>query len=110
MLRPTSHQREADTQYTTAGESERAEAERKEADFLTTFLPQQKTEAEIDALLQKLITDQPEPLPAEPTKAQTGRFTGTIIKAFRESVDINTVEMDVVAKRLQAILAQKNSS
>ncbi|KZV78555.1 GatB/YqeY domain-containing protein [Exidia glandulosa HHB12029] len=99
--------REASESYANGGAEDRADAERQEADYLATFLPTQKTEAEIDEILQQLISAQPT-VPAD--KAAMGRFTGTIIKAFRDSVDVNTVQMDVVAKRLQALLAQKASS
>ena len=98
---------EASQQYTTGGRADLAENENKEADFLATFLPQQKTESEIDTLLEQIISEQPEQLPVEPTKAQVGRMTGTVLKTFKSTVDLSTVDMEVVAKRLQILLTGK---
>ncbi|EJD52595.1 GatB/YqeY domain-containing protein [Auricularia subglabra TFB-10046 SS5] len=102
--------RDAERQYTAGGRADLAENELKEADFLATFLPLQKSEAEIDSLLRQIIAEQPDALPAEPTKAQLGRLTGTVIKAFKSTVDLTTVDMEVVAKRLQTILAEQTTT
>jgi uncharacterized protein YqeY len=85
-----------------------AENETAEADFLVTFLPPQKTIAEIDDTLRVLLDTHAGDVPLD--KARVGKTTGLVIKSFREQVDAAQVDMDVVAARLKALIEAKSAA
>ncbi|KAH7108131.1 GatB/YqeY domain-containing protein [Auriculariales sp. MPI-PUGE-AT-0066] len=100
--------REAATQYSAGNRADLADNESAEADLLSTFLPPQKSEAEIEEVLRKLFAQHTANITGDGAaawdKARVGRTTGAVLRAFREQVDPSTVDMDFVAERLKSLI------
>jgi uncharacterized protein YqeY len=85
-------------QYIQAGRPELADKETEEAAFLTTFLPPQLAEQEIDAILKEVAAEQS-------VKLEDGKKAkGALIKAFFGKVDKSTCDSALVSKRVDALL------
>ena len=82
------------TEYTKAGRTELADKEKLERDILSKYLPQQKTEAEIKEIIQKIMSDLPE------GQRNQGNIMKTAMGQLKGVADGNVVKK-VVGELLQ---------
>lgn len=91
---------DAAAQFVSASRPELAESEQREADFLATFLPPSISEADVDALLQKLIAEEN----FAPSGSDPKRASAMLMKAFFAKIDKSIVDGKLVMRRAQAML------
>jgi uncharacterized protein YqeY len=93
-------QLDAAGQFNQASRPDLAAKERQEADFLARFLPPLLPEAEIDRILEGVISEQASEIQADPRKS-----IGKVFKTFYSKVDRASVDPDLVRRRAEALLA-----
>lgn len=84
-------------QFNQASRPDLAGKEQQEADLLARFLPPLLPEAEVDRILQGVMTEQAH---GDPRKS-----IGQIFKAFYARVDRASVDPDLLKRRAQALLS-----
>lgn len=93
---------DAATQFESAARPDLAHKEREEAVLLESFLPPLLPEADIDCVLQHVLSD---PALADArSKGPPQRALGLVLKAFYTQVDKSTVDPELVRQRAQALL------
>ncbi|KAH9894734.1 Yqey-like protein-domain-containing protein [Cubamyces lactineus] len=93
---------DAATQFESAARPDLAHKEREEAVLLESFLPPLLPEADIDRVLQHVLSD---PALADArSKGPPQRALGLVLKAFYTQVDKSTVDPELVRQRAQALL------
>ena len=99
-------QKEVAVEYTELKRSDLAEKELSEAAFLSTFLPPQLSEEEIDRVLREVMQGQDLSEVKSPKQA-----LGKIFKAFYTQVDKSAIgSTEFVTQRAEAILAEGTKS
>ena len=93
-------QTDSAAQFIAASRPELADAEKREAEFLSTLLPPAMPESEIDSILRKIASEQNLTAPGSDSK----RAIGILLKAFFAQVDKSRVDGQVVKQRAQLIL------
>ena len=91
--------------FTLASRQELAESEKREAQYLETFLPPSMSASDIDNVLRKLVLEQNLDKPGTDSK----RAMGTLLKAFFGQVDKALVDGQLVKERAQVVLAASAS-
>jgi hypothetical protein len=87
-------------QFNQASRPDLAGKEQQEADFLAKFLPPLLPEAEVDRVLQDVMTEQLSQAQGDPRKS-----IGRIFKAFYAKVDKASVDPDLLRRRAEALLS-----
>ncbi len=85
MLQSMIKQRQESSEtYSAAGRDDLAEREESEIDIIRTFMPRQLTDAEVNEIIDKLITD----LEAESIK-DMGKIIGVLKKEYAGQIDMS---------------------
>jgi len=87
-------------QFNQASRPDLAGKEQQEADLLVRFLPPLLPEAEVDRILQDVMTEQVSQAQDDPRKS-----IGRIFKAFYARVDRASVDPDLLKRRAEALLS-----
>ncbi|KAH9024245.1 GatB/YqeY domain-containing protein [Lactarius hengduanensis] len=87
-------------QFNQASRPDLAGKEQQEADLLARFLPPLLPEAEVDRILQGVMTEQVSKAQDDPRKS-----IGRIFKAFYAKVDRASVDPDLLKRRTEALLS-----
>ncbi|KAI9428617.1 GatB/YqeY domain-containing protein [Lactarius indigo] len=87
-------------QFNQASRPDLAGKEQQEADLLARFLPPLLPEAEVDRILQDVMTEQVSKAQDDPRKS-----IGRIFKAFYSRVDRASVDPDLLKRRAEALLS-----
>ena len=87
-------------QCSQASRPDLAGKEQQEADLLAKFLPPLLPEAEVDRILQNIMTEQVTQTQDDPRKS-----IGKIFKAFYAKIDRASVDPDLLKRRAEALLS-----
>jgi len=87
-------------QFNQASRPDLAGKEQQEADLLAKFLPPLLHEAEVDRILQDVMSEQVSQAQGDPRKS-----IGRIFKAFYARVDRASVDPDLLKRRAEALLS-----
>ncbi|KAI9463690.1 GatB/YqeY domain-containing protein, partial [Lactarius psammicola] len=87
-------------QFNQASRPDLAGKEQQEADLLVRFLPPLLPEAEVDRILQNVMSEQVSQAQDDPRKS-----IGRIFKAFYAKVDRASVDPDLVKRRAETLLS-----
>ena len=94
-------QTDSAAQFIKATRYDLAEKEQREADVLSAFLPPLLGEAEIDRILQEILSEN-RPQGSDPRKA-----LGQVFRAFYAKVDNSMVDPDLLKRRTERLLTTK---
>jgi uncharacterized protein YqeY len=101
LLIPCSlEQLDSAVQFNQASRPDLAGKEQQEADLLARFLPPLLPEAEVDCILQDVMTEQGSQAQDDPRKS-----IGRVFKAFYARVDRASVDPDILKRRAEALLS-----
>ncbi|THH07766.1 hypothetical protein EW145_g3167 [Phellinidium pouzarii] len=101
LRKAISRRTDAAAQFVSASRPELAESEQREADFLATFLPPSVSEADVDALLQKLMAEKNY---FAASGSDPKRAAAMLMKTFFTQIDKSRVDGKLVMQRVQAAL------
>jgi uncharacterized protein YqeY len=97
LRRATLRRHDSAIQFVNASRPDLAQKEHREADILAAFLPPLMSEAEIDRVLNEVITE-------TALDGDSRKILGQVYKSFYSKVDKSTVDTNIVKCKAEALL------
>ncbi|CAE6478574.1 unnamed protein product [Rhizoctonia solani] len=98
LQKSISRRTESASQFRSASRTDLAEKEEAECQVLSSFLPAQLNEEEVDRRLREAFSK------LETTTGNTGALVGKLMKAFYEKTERASVQADAVSKKAREII------
>jgi uncharacterized protein YqeY len=95
-------QHDSAIQFVNASRSDLAQKEYREADILAAFLPPLMSDAEIDRVLNEIVTE-------TTLDGDSRKILGQVYKTFYSKVDKSTVDTNIVKRKAEALLSNVSS-
>lgn len=102
LRRATLRRHDSAIQFVNASRPDLAQKEHREADILAAFLPPLMSEAEIDRVLNEVITE-------TTLDGDSRKILGQVYKTFYSKVDKSTVDTNIVKRKAEALLLNSSN-